>query len=98
MQATAYLRPSWAIIPDPARAAARAAFAPQQAAATITVKDSTLLRVLTTSDLHGQLEARVWDWSQGRPVGGVAAMKPWLDSLSRCLASRRRRRDARHRA
>src|SRR5439155_20780699 len=83
IQATVYLRPSWAIIPDPARAAARAAFAPQQAAATITVKDSTLLRVLTTSDLHGQLEARVWDWSQGRPVGGVAAMKPWLDSLAR---------------
>jgi len=83
IQATAYLRPSWAIIPDPARAAARAAFAPQQAAATITTKDSTLLRVLTTSDLHGQLEARVWDWSQGRAVGGVAAMKPWLDSLAR---------------
>jgi len=39
--------------------------------------------VLTTSDLHGQLESRVWDWSQGRPVGGVAAMKPWLDSLAR---------------
>jgi 2',3'-cyclic-nucleotide 2'-phosphodiesterase (5'-nucleotidase family) len=83
IQATAYLRPSWAIIPDPARAAARAAFAPAQAAAVITTKDSMLLRVLTTSDLHGQLEARVWDWSQGRPVGGVAAMKPWLDSLAR---------------
>src|SRR2546422_11262927 len=81
IQATAYLRPSWAIIPDPARAAARAAFAPAPAA--VSTRDSTLLRVLTTSDLHGQLEARVWDWSQGRPVGGVAAMKPWLDSLAR---------------
>src|SRR6266516_2103880 len=94
IQATAYLRPSWAIIPDPARAAARAAFVPQQAAATITVKDSTLLRVLTTSDLHGQLEARVWDWSQGRPVGGVAAMKPWLDSLARGCGCTSVRRDA----
>ena len=83
IEATAYLRPSWAIIPDPARAAARAEFAPQQAAAALTLKDSTLLRVLATSDLHGQLESRVWDWSQGRPVGGVAAMKPWLDSLAR---------------
>jgi len=83
IQATVYLRPSWAIIPDPARAAARAAFAPAQAAAVISTRDSMLLRVLTTSDLHGQLEARVWDWSQGRPVGGVAAMKPWLDSLAR---------------
>jgi 2',3'-cyclic-nucleotide 2'-phosphodiesterase (5'-nucleotidase family) len=94
IQATVYLRPSWAIIPDPARAAARAAFAPAQAAATITTKDSTLLRVLTTSDLHGQLEARVWDWSQGRLVGGVAAMKPWLDSLARACGCTSVRLDA----
>ena len=80
IQAAAYLRPSWAIIPDLARAAARAAFAP--AAAPLSTRDSTLLRVLTTSDLHGQLEPRVWEWSQNRPVGGVAALKPWLDSLA----------------
>ena len=92
IQATAYLRPSWAIIPDPARAAARAAFAP--AATLVGVKDSTLLRVLTTSDLHGQLEARVWDWSQGRAVGGVAALKPWLDSLARVCGCTSVRLDA----
>jgi len=80
IQAATYLHPSWAIMPDGARAAARAAFGPAPAAAAV-VRDSTLLRVLATSDLHGQLEARVWDWSQGRPVGGVAALKPWLDSL-----------------
>src|SRR6058998_2989072 len=85
IQAAAYLRPSWAIIPDLARAAARAAFAP--AAAPLSTRDSTLLRVLTTSDLHGQLESRVWDWSQGRPVGGVAALKPWLDRKSTRLNS-----------
>ncbi|HEV8381936.1 MAG TPA: 5'-nucleotidase C-terminal domain-containing protein [Gemmatimonadales bacterium] len=85
LQATAYLRPSWSIIPDPARAAARAAFAPAPAAAAgaASTRDSTLLRVLATSDLHGQLEPRVWEWSQGRQVGGVAALKPWLDSLAR---------------
>lgn len=84
VQATAYLRPSWAIIPDSARAAARAAFAPATVAPAVplTTRDGTLLRVLATSDLHGQLEPRVWDWSQGRQVGGVAAMKPWLDSLA----------------
>jgi len=80
IQAATYLHPSWAIMPDGARAAARAAFGPAPAAVAV-VRDSTLLRVLATSDLHGQLEARVWDWSQGRPVGGVAALKPWLDSL-----------------
>ena len=89
IQAAAYLRPSWAIIPDSARAAARAAFAP--AAAAISTRDSTLLRVLTTSDLHGQLEPRVWEWSQNRPVGGVAALKSWIDSLAnacRCASVR----------
>ena len=92
IQAAAYLRPSWAIIPDPARAAARAAFAP--AAAPLSTRDSTLLRVLTTSDLHGQLEPRVWDWSQNRPVGGVAALKPWLDSLAHACGCASVRLDA----
>jgi 2',3'-cyclic-nucleotide 2'-phosphodiesterase (5'-nucleotidase family) len=92
IQATAYLRPSWAIIPDAARAAARAAFAP--APVRVSTADSTLLRVLTTSDLHGQLEPRVWDWSQGRPVGGVAALKPWLDSLTRACGCASVRLDA----
>src|SRR2546426_399092 len=92
IQATAYLRPSWAIIPDPARAVARAAFAPAAAAAI--TRDSTLLRVLATSDLHGQLESRVWDWSQGRPVGGGAALRPWLDSLARTCGCASVRLDA----
>jgi 2',3'-cyclic-nucleotide 2'-phosphodiesterase/3'-nucleotidase/5'-nucleotidase len=92
IQAASYLRPSWAIIPDPARAAARATFAPPPAA--VSRADSTLLRVLATSDLHGQLEARVWDWSQGRPVGGVAALKPWLDSLARVCGCTSLRLDA----
>ncbi len=84
LQAATYLRPSWAIIPDSARAAARAAFAPVAGqAAAVRMRDSTLLRILAITDFHGQLEPRVWDWSQGRPVGGVAALKPWLDSLAR---------------
>jgi 2',3'-cyclic-nucleotide 2'-phosphodiesterase (5'-nucleotidase family) len=94
LQATTYLRPSWAIIPDPARAAARAAVGPAPVAAAVRLADSTLLRVLATSDLHGQLESRVWDWSQGRAVGGVAALKPWLDSLARACGCTSIRLDA----
>ena len=94
LQAANYLRPSWAIIPDEARAAARAAFAPAPSQAVVRVRDSTILRVLATSDLHGQLEPRVWEWSQGRPVGGVAAMKPWLDSLARACGCTTIRLDA----
>src|SRR5438046_170475 len=81
IQAAAYPHPSWAIIPDAARAAALAAFGPARGSGAV-VRDSTMLRVLATSDLHGQLESRVWDWAQGRPVGGVAALQPRLDSLA----------------
>ena len=97
LQPNAYLKPSWAIIPDSARAAVRAAFtamAAQAAPPVVRTRDSTLLRVLTLTDLHGQLESRVWDWSQGRPVGGVAALKPWLDSLSRVCGCTSVRLDA----
>ena len=92
LQGAAYFRPSWQIIPEEARAAARARFAP--AAAPVSTTDSTLLRVLAVSDLHGQIEPRVWDWSQGRPVGGVAALKPWLDSLARACGCTTIRLDA----
>ncbi len=89
LDARAYYHPSWAIIPPEAREAARAAFAP--AAPPVSRVDSTVLRVLALADLHGQLEARVWDWSGGRAVGGSAALKPWLDSLAkacRCTSVR----------
>ena len=89
LDARAYYRPSWSIIPPEARALAGAAFAP--AAAAVSRADSALLRVLALTDLHGQLEARVWDWSGGRAVGGAAALKPWMDSLAaacRCTTVR----------
>ena len=89
LDARTYFRPSWAIIPPEAREAARAAFAP--VAPPVSRADSTLLRVLALTDLHGQLESRIWDWSGGRAVGGAAALKPWLDSLAtacRCTTVR----------
>jgi 2',3'-cyclic-nucleotide 2'-phosphodiesterase (5'-nucleotidase family) len=81
LDARAYYRPSWAIIPLEAREAARAVFTP--AAPRVSTADSVLLRVLGLTDLHGQLESRVWGWSEGRAVGGAAALKPWLDSLAK---------------
>jgi 2',3'-cyclic-nucleotide 2'-phosphodiesterase/3'-nucleotidase/5'-nucleotidase len=89
LDARPYFRPSWQIIPPEARDAARAVFAP--AAPPVNRADATLLRVLAITDLHGQLESRVWDWSAGRAVGGAAALKPWLDSLAtacRCTTLR----------
>ncbi|HWC75209.1 MAG TPA: 5'-nucleotidase C-terminal domain-containing protein [Gemmatimonadales bacterium] len=92
LQTPSYFHPSWAIIPDQARAAARAAFA--AVVVPRNVPDSTLLRVLAISDLHGQLEPRAWEWSAGRTVGGVAALKPWLDSLARACGCTTVRLDA----
>jgi 2',3'-cyclic-nucleotide 2'-phosphodiesterase / 3'-nucleotidase / 5'-nucleotidase len=92
LDARAYYRASWQIVPPEARDAARAAFAP--AAIAVRTTDSTLLRVLAITDLHGQLEPRVWDWSAGRPVGGVAALKTWLDSLAKACGCTSVRLDA----
>ena len=80
IQAAAYFTPSWSILP-PGDSAARAAFAPPPPPAPET--DSTLLRVLAITDFHGALDARVWPWSDGRPVGGAAVIKTWLDRLAR---------------
>ena len=74
--------PRWSILP-PAREAVLAAFAPAHAVALGGGGDSTVLRVLAIADFHGALEPQVWPWSRGRPVGGAAALRPWLDSLAR---------------
>ena len=57
-------------------------------------RDTTLLRVLAINDFHGALEPQVWPWSGGRQVGGVAALKPWLDSLARVCSCTSVRLDA----
>ncbi len=80
LDARNYYVPSWSIL-APGRDAALAAFTPQ--APQVGVADSTMLRVLAINDLHGALAPRVWPWSNNRPVGGVAALKTWMDSLAR---------------
>ena len=44
-------------------------------------RDSIVLRVLATNDLHGALEARQAPWSGGRPVGGMAYLAGMMDRL-----------------
>jgi 5'-nucleotidase len=47
--------------------------------------DSILLRVISINDFHGALEPRIYGWSNGKPVGGIAALKATMDSLAaRC--------------
>src|SRR5437773_991315 len=49
----------------------------------LTAAPGQRIRGLAFNDFHGALEPQVWPWSDGRPVGGAAALKPWLDSLAR---------------
>jgi 2',3'-cyclic-nucleotide 2'-phosphodiesterase (5'-nucleotidase family) len=43
------------------------------------------LRVLATHDFHGALAPTTYAWSNRRPVGGMAALKAWMDSAEeRC--------------
>ncbi len=86
-----YFHRNWSILP-PAQAAVHAVFGPVGAA--VSDADSTMLRVLAIADLHGALQPRTWDWSQGRPVGGVAALKGWMDSLAADCACTSIRLDA----
>lgn len=44
--------------------------------------DSVFLRLLTINDFHGQLEGKVYDWSNGRSVGGAAVLKAHMDSAA----------------
>jgi 2',3'-cyclic-nucleotide 2'-phosphodiesterase (5'-nucleotidase family) len=51
-------------------------------ALTVAVSDSIVVRVLTMNDFHGALESRVVSWSNGRAVGGIAALKATMDRLA----------------
>jgi len=45
-------------------------------------RDSILLRVFATNDVHGALDAKVAPWSNGRPVGGVANIAGMMNRLA----------------
>jgi len=82
MRPERWARASWRIVPrereDQARALA--GLAPRAVAAA--PRDTILLRILATNDLHGQTDPRVWAWSNERPLGGLAVLKTLMDSLA----------------
>ncbi|HEX9703699.1 MAG TPA: 5'-nucleotidase C-terminal domain-containing protein [Gemmatimonadales bacterium] len=93
LRAADYYAVNWSLLPAAARDAALAAFAPRDTTP-VSDADSTLLRVLAIADFHGALLPRTWEWSGGRPVGGAAALKAWLDSLARACGCASVRLDA----
>jgi 2',3'-cyclic-nucleotide 2'-phosphodiesterase (5'-nucleotidase family) len=69
---------NWRITPPAALTSARLLTRPP-------ARDTLQLRILTINDFHGALEPRVYGWSDGRLVGGAAAVDATMDSLAaRC--------------
>ncbi len=92
----AFAEASWRIEPTAAREEVRALFGapPLPRPARPEVRDTVLLRILGINDLHGALEPTTYGWSEGRPVGGMAALKGLMDSLERDCACPTLRLDA----
>ena len=77
-----YATPHWRLLPAAREDEARALAGLPPRARAAAPRDSIVLRVLAVNDLHGQLEPRVWPWSDGRPVGGLAQLRTLFDSLA----------------
>ena len=74
-----YAAKEWRIVPEPAAAAVRTLFRVPGPAAVPDPRDSILLRVLTTADLHGALLPKSID---GKAAGGAALIGGVMDSLA----------------
>jgi 2',3'-cyclic-nucleotide 2'-phosphodiesterase/3'-nucleotidase/5'-nucleotidase len=69
---------NWRLTPPTALASAKLLTRPP-------ARDTLMLRILTINDFHGALEPKVYGWSDGRMVGGAAAVDATMDSLAaRC--------------
>ena len=72
-----YASRDWRIVPEMAAASARSLFRVPQRPAPVGPRDSVLLRILATADLHGALLAGL---AEGQP-SGAAVLSSTMDSL-----------------
>ena len=75
----AYGAREWRIVPEGAASAVRTLFRIPAQPLPVGARDTILLRVLATTDLHGSLLPKTD--SEGRRAGGLAALKGLMDSL-----------------
>lgn len=75
----AYTAREWRIVPENAAVALRALFRIPAQPLVVGPRDTVLLRVLATADLHGALLPKTD--AEGRRSGGLAALKGLMDSL-----------------
>ncbi len=78
-----YFRENWRIVPEAAAAPALAERAPGPAPQQRPVRR---LRVLSTNDFHGHLEPEAHHGSEGRLVGGSAALEAFFEAEERGFA------------
>ena len=77
-----YAGRDWRIVPEGSASAVRNLFRIPSRPLPVGPRDSVLLRVLATADLHGALLPKVREASGGRPSGGAAALAGMMDSLA----------------
>jgi 2',3'-cyclic-nucleotide 2'-phosphodiesterase/3'-nucleotidase/5'-nucleotidase len=88
-----YSARDWRIVPEMAASAVRSLFRVPPPSSPSGPRDTVLLRVLATSDLHGALLPQVRDGSRS-PSGGAAAIAGMMDSLAADCACPTLRLDA----
>jgi 2',3'-cyclic-nucleotide 2'-phosphodiesterase/3'-nucleotidase/5'-nucleotidase len=75
-----YAGRDWRIVPEGTAAALRALFRVPEKPLPVGARDTILLRVLATTDLHGALLPKAGP--AGKPAGGVATLAALMDSLT----------------
>jgi 2',3'-cyclic-nucleotide 2'-phosphodiesterase/3'-nucleotidase/5'-nucleotidase len=75
-----YAGKNWRIVPEATAAAVRALFRVPDRPVPSDARDTILLRILATTDLHGALLPKAG--ADGKPAGGVAALAALMDSLT----------------
>jgi 2',3'-cyclic-nucleotide 2'-phosphodiesterase (5'-nucleotidase family) len=75
-----YAGRDWRIVPEATAAAVRALFRVPDKPPPAGARDTIILRVLATADLHGALLPKAGP--EGKPAGGVAALAALMDSLT----------------
>jgi 5'-nucleotidase len=73
---------SWRIVPEVSARAVRGLFRVSAGRLPQSPRDTIVLRILATADLHGALLPKVRQSSGDRPTGGVAAIAGMMDSLA----------------
>jgi 2',3'-cyclic-nucleotide 2'-phosphodiesterase (5'-nucleotidase family) len=89
-----YAAREWRIVPEGAASAVRGLFRIPTRPLPVGPRDTILLRVLATADLHGALLPKVRETSGGRSSGGAAALAGMMDSLAADCACPTLRLDA----